>query len=70
MRNVNLLILFLSLGLNFLSQGIPTKESNIDYIVTYGVDAKKSLGDDDNSQVFFITVPPRAVIVYGRLPVS
>lgn len=51
------IIILLGCGLIGLSQQIPTKESNIDYIVTYGKDASKQFGDDDNSQVFFITVP-------------
>lgn len=57
MKSINLLILYMCSLLSFFSQGIPTKESNIDYIVTYGKEASNSLGDDDNSQVFFITLP-------------
>ncbi len=32
-----------------MAQAIPTEESNIDYIVTYGNEATKSYGDDDFS---------------------
>ncbi len=40
-----------------LAQSIPTPESNIDYIVTYGSEANSAYGDDDYAQVFFITIP-------------
>lgn len=53
-----LLMLFIISFLNFYyAQQIPSLESNIEYLVTYGKDASLEMGDDDYSQVFFITIP-------------
>lgn len=38
-------------------QAVPAPEENIPFLVTFGKDAKKSYGDDDNCQVFFFSIP-------------
>lgn len=39
------------------SQPVPPANSNIPFLVTFGKDASKKYGDDDFSQVFFLSVP-------------
>lgn len=40
-----------------VAQPVPPTESNIPFLVTFGPKAGKSYGDDDYSQVFFLSVP-------------
>ena len=53
---ITLFIPLLLIG-NIFSQGIPSPEENIPFLVTFGNKAKKSYGDDDNCQVFFFSIP-------------
>ncbi len=39
------------------AQPVPPAESNIPFLVTFGPSAPKSYGDDDYSQVFFLSIP-------------
>lgn len=39
------------------SQAVPAPEENIPFLVTFGKEAKKSYGDDDNCQTFFFSIP-------------
>lgn len=39
------------------SQPLPPSNSNIPFLVTFGKDASKNYGDDDFSQVFFLSIP-------------
>jgi len=39
------------------AQAVPAKEENIPFLVTFSNEASSSYGDDDNSQVFFFTIP-------------
>ncbi len=52
-----IILIMLLLTRSYCSQQIPTEDSNIDYIVTYSPEANKACGDDDYTQVFFITIP-------------
>ena len=38
-------------------QPVPAKEENIPFLVTFGVDADPSYGDDDHCQTFFFSIP-------------
>jgi len=40
------------------SQGVPSEDGNIPYLVTFGGNSLTSWGDDDFSQSFFFIVPP------------
>ncbi|MFH2141296.1 MAG: hypothetical protein ABIJ97_02655 [Bacteroidota bacterium] len=40
-----------------LCQPVPATEENIPFMVTFGKDAPKSMGDDDFFQIFFFVVP-------------
>lgn len=39
------------------AQAVPAPEENIPFLVTFGKEAKKSYGDDDNCQTFFFSIP-------------
>ena len=53
-----LIILFFYVWSSFaFSQAVPSPEENIPFLVTFGKDAKKSYGDDDNCQTFFFSIP-------------
>ena len=39
------------------SQPVPSIDENIPFLVTFGKEANKSWGDDDNCQIFFFMVP-------------
>ena len=39
------------------AQLVPSKEENIDYIVTFGSKASPAFGDDDNVQTYFFSIP-------------
>lgn len=53
------LILLASLvsGLYAYGQPVPPDNSNIPFLVTFGKQASKNYGDDDFSQVFFLSIP-------------
>lgn len=51
------IIYFSFASLIFFSQAVPAPEENIPFLVTFGKDAKKSFGDDDNCQTFFFSIP-------------
>jgi len=57
MKKIILLFSFFGISLNVISQIVPSKEENIDFIVTFGKDAPGTWGDDDHSQVYFVAVP-------------
>ncbi|MDP6908317.1 MAG: hypothetical protein QF371_02375 [Flavobacteriales bacterium] len=40
-----------------VSQPVPPSDSNIPFLVTFGKQASKNYGDDDFSQVFFLSIP-------------
>ncbi|MCF8278002.1 MAG: hypothetical protein K9J17_14810 [Flavobacteriales bacterium] len=40
-----------------LAQPVPPTNSNIPFLVTFGKQASKTYGDDDYSQVFFLSIP-------------
>lgn len=42
---------------NVSSQPVPPANSNIPFLVTFGKEANTNYGDDDFSQVFFLTIP-------------
>lgn len=44
-------------GIESRAQPVPPANSNIPFLVTFGKDASKNYGDDDFSQVFFLSVP-------------
>ncbi|MCF8257471.1 MAG: hypothetical protein K9J06_07965 [Flavobacteriales bacterium] len=53
-----LLVVLVHVGLGHLTaQPVPPAESNIPFLVTFGPKAAKSYGDDDYSQVFFLSIP-------------
>jgi hypothetical protein len=52
-----ILLLTATCHLNLKAQPVPPAESNIPFLVTFGNSAAKSYGDDDYSQVFFLSVP-------------
>lgn len=53
----SLLIFTLSAFSFSWGQAVPAPEENIPFLVTFGKDAKKSFGDDDNCQTFFFSIP-------------
>jgi hypothetical protein len=61
MRRFNIvtlsLIVCVGLNLGALSQPVPPSNSNIPFLVTFGEKASKTYGDDDYSQVFFLSIP-------------
>jgi hypothetical protein len=42
---------------NASAQSVPPANSNIPFLVTFGKQASKNYGDDDYSQVFFLSIP-------------
>jgi hypothetical protein len=44
-------------GSNSYAQPVPPLNSNIPFLATFGKEASKTYGDDDFSQVFFLSVP-------------
>ena len=52
-----LISLVLAGTLNASSQPVPPDNSNIPFLVTFGKQASKNYGDDDFSQVFFLSIP-------------
>jgi len=59
MKNICLSTLpFLFVVAEIRAQGVPNPSENIDFLVTYGQNAMKTKGDDDNVQVIFFLVPP------------
>jgi hypothetical protein len=54
-----LLYIFTLAALPFSSfaQLVPSKAENIDFLVTFGNKADKTLGDDDNTQTYFFAIP-------------
>lgn len=54
------LISFLCLPLDHaFAQGVPSREENIPFLITFGKNGSKSWGDDDNKQVFYFIVPKK-----------
>ncbi|MCB9196526.1 MAG: hypothetical protein H6598_09905 [Flavobacteriales bacterium] len=53
----SLFLVFLNFSYLVLSQAVPSPEENIPFLVTFGKEAKKSFGDDDNCQTFFFSIP-------------
>lgn len=43
-----------------VAQMIPSKGENIDFLVTSGMNAEKSIGDDDHQQVLYFLIPESA----------
>jgi hypothetical protein len=51
-------LLYLWFGvLPYFSQAVPAKNENIPFLVTFGKDAPKTWGDDDNNQIVFFSIP-------------
>lgn len=50
-------LIFLFFSFKAYSQLVPSREENIDFIVTFGKEAAGTWGDDDHSQVYFVAVP-------------
>lgn len=50
-------VLTVASSVEAVAQPVPPTESNIPFLVTFGPKADKSYGDDDHSQVFFLSVP-------------
>ncbi len=42
---------------NVFGQAVPSPEENIPFLVTFGKQAPTSYGDDDNTQIFFFSIP-------------
>ncbi len=57
MKNVLMILLFLTTRLIVYSQAAPAVDENIPYLVTFGADALTSWGDDDFIQIFFCLIP-------------
>jgi len=51
------LFLLLLTSTNGFAQEMPSREENIDYLVTFGKEAPTGWGDDDHTQIFFFVVP-------------
>ena len=47
----------LLISITGIAQQVPPANSNIQHLVTFGKQASKNYGDDDFSQVFFLTIP-------------
>lgn len=56
-RSGLLIVFSFCLFSNYLGQAVPAPEENIPFLVTFGKEAKKSYGDDDNCQTFFFSIP-------------
>ena len=54
---LTLLIISFVFTINSIAQQIPSKVENIPYLVTFGKQGSKAHGDDDFSQVIFISIP-------------
>ena len=57
---MNKIIYFVSIliiSFSSVAQQVPSPVENIDYLVTFGKDAIKKLGDDDSKQAFFFAIP-------------
>lgn len=55
-QKLMLLVYIVLSGLLAYSQPVPAAEENIPFLVTFGKDADKKWGDDDNCQTFFFKV--------------
>lgn len=56
-RIIILTTLSILISFSTKAQAVPAPEENIPYLVTFGKEAKKSYGDDDNCQTFFFSIP-------------
>ena len=56
-KNILILLSILSLSPSLNGQALPSVEENLPYLVTFGSAAEKSWGDDDFTQVVFLSVP-------------
>jgi len=54
---INMISFFLLQTMDLLAQPVPPANSNIPFLVTFGKQANQTYGDDDFSQVFFLSVP-------------
>lgn len=52
-----LLLLLAVISIGAFAQGVPSKEENIPFLITFSKKGLKSWGDDDNKQVFYFLVP-------------
>ncbi len=50
---------FISTCLTSFSQGVPSREENIPFLITFGKEGSKSWGDDDHKQIFYFVVPKK-----------
>ncbi|NNE55191.1 MAG: hypothetical protein HKN32_04170 [Flavobacteriales bacterium] len=57
MKTNSLFALIMLLAINLCAQQVPSRVENIDFIMTYGKNAKGVDGDDDNLQVFYFSIP-------------
>lgn len=57
MKNKLCFLAFLFLSISLSAQRVPSPVENIEYLVTFGKDAVKQLGDDDCKQAYFFAIP-------------
>jgi len=57
MKRIVFFILCIVTGLNIFAQPVPAEDENIPYLMTFGLKAGTSWGDDDFSQTFFFLIP-------------
>jgi hypothetical protein len=57
LKNICLIIIILLGFKKSFSQSVPGREENIDYVATFGKEAKGNWGDDDHVQTYFFAVP-------------
>jgi hypothetical protein len=53
---LSILISLCSFG-HMIAQAVPSPEENIPFLVTFGNQAATAYGDDDNTQIFFFSIP-------------
>jgi hypothetical protein len=68
MKNKIIILAPLVFGLSSKAQLLPSLDENIPYLVTFSKEADKSWGDDDNIQIYFLTIPQsRTEPIYIRI---
>ena len=57
MRHIFAILLVLILSVSAIGQPVPAEDENIPHLMTFGLKAETSWGDDDYSQTFFFVIP-------------
>jgi len=57
MKHLFAIFFILSLSINVFAQPVPAEDENIPFLMTFGLKAEPSWGDDDFSQTFFFVIP-------------